>query len=193
MSGYESLKDISEEKARSLIDVLFSERAYLYAVLDFEVSFGVYDEGHFLIGRRGQAEAAKLQWEYLRELRIFNQERELLLIPSDSGWTGRIREDVKNGSVVMRSGEYILEERQKLWGTLAQKPKETIPGWSLLTSGRGTSIQIPKQIVGPEAGICVRKYMRIPDVSDRKNEELVYQNDIRMVDFCEWGRMEDGQ
>ena len=34
-----------------------------------------------------------------------------------------------------------------------------------------------------KAAIRVRKFMRIPKADDK---ELVYQTDIRMVDFCRW-------
>lgn len=191
MKRYELIGNVSEQGARQRIHEWFPKQANIYAVLDFGVCFGIYDENRLLVGLEGHTTPTPLEWEYLQELRLFDKEKELLLVPSGHGWAGRIRRDVKECAGDNKVGEYVIDEYQKLWGRVEKDCKEGILGWSLLVSGRGTKIQIPVNIAGKEAAIHVRKYMRIPDVE--KEEELVYQNDIRMVDFCSWeGGGEDG-
>ena len=189
MKGYEPIGNVSEQEAKLWIHEWFPEQAKIYAVLDFGVCFGIYDKNCLLVGPEGYTKPTPLDWKYLQELRLFDKEKELLLVPSGDGWTGRIRRDVKECAEDNKTGEYVIDECQKLWGKIERKGKEGIPGWNLLVSGRGTKMQIPVDIAGKEVAIHVRKYMRIPDVE--KEEELVFQNDIRMVDFCSWGR-EDG-
>lgn len=179
MESYHELGNVSEQEIRQKIRDWFPEQANLYAVLDFGVCFGLYDEDRFLIGIREQKEAVELEWKYLLELRIFNEEKELRLVPSETGWTGRLRRDPEDGEK-----EYHLDEYQKLWGHVKKGPGTGITGWSLLTSERGTAIQIPMKTEGTEATLHVRRYMRIPDV--KKGEELVFQKDIRMVRFYSW-------
>ena len=189
MKRYEELKDISLREAKQQAAKLFTQKAYLYAVLDFAVCFGIYEQDDFFVGLADATDPTPLDWEYLQELRIFDREKELLLVPSDGGWNGRIRiDDGEDDS----AKEYVLDECQKLWGKL--DPENGIPGWSLLASERGTRIQIPMNPgeLGSEAAICVRRYMRIPDVL--KSEELVFENDIRMADVCPWkGEEADGK
>lgn len=192
MERYEPIGNISEEDARLRISEWFPQKAKLYAVLDFAVCFGIYDNGLFLVGLEGQTEPAPIKWKYLREIRLFDEEKELFLVPSNCGWSGRMRKDAEDSGKENQTGEYVIDEEQKLWGKVKKGMKGVIPGWTLLTSGRGTNIQIPVQLRGhEEAAIHVRRYMRVPDVE--KEEELVFQNDIRMVDFCPWkGGCEDG-
>lgn len=184
MGRYESIGGISGQEARKLAAQCFPEEAKLYAVLDFTVCFGIYHKDRFMVGLEEQSEPSALDWNYLRELRIFNENQELLLVPSEGGWCGRIRRDAGNSEEAEGAGEYVLDERQKLWGKVNKDRKNGIDGWSTLVSGRGSRIQIPVETVGEEAAIYVRRYLRIPDVV--KGEELVFQKDIRMVDFCTW-------
>lgn len=191
MKRYEQIGNISEPEARQKIEEWFPKQANLYAVLDFGVCFGMYDKNGLFVGLEEQAVPTPLEWMYLQELRLFDEEKELLLVPSGLGWTGRIRIDAKGCAEDNRADEYVIDEYQKLWGRIEKESKKGIAGWSLLVSGRGTRIQIPVNFAGQEAAIHVRRYMRIPDL--KKEEELVYQNDIRMVDFCPWkGGWEDG-
>lgn len=192
MEPYEPIGTISGKEAIERIAEWFPKQANLYAVLDFAVCFGIYTNGSFLVGLEGEKAPTPLEWKFLRELRIFDEEKELFLVPSDCGWTGRIRRDTESCKMGNQTGEYIIDERQKLWGRVGKEQKEGFAGWTLLVSERGTRIWIPVELSRQEeAAIHVRRYMRVPDV--KKGEALVFQNDIRMAAFCPWeGDCEDG-
>lgn len=193
MKRYEPFGNISEQDAKLRIAEWFPRQAKLYAVLDFAVCFGIYDKGLFWVGLEGQATLTLMNWKYLREIRLFDEEKELFLVPSDCGWSGRMRKDAEDSGKENQTGEYVIDEWQKLWGKVKKNSNGVIPGWTLLVSGRGTNMQIPAELRGhEEAAIHVRRYMRVPDVE--KEEELVFQNDIRMVNFCPWeGGGKDGK
>lgn len=179
MDSYEEIGKISTQEAKESVDRQFPGGATLYAVLDYAVCFGVYRNKQFLMGIGEEKAEKALEWEYVRELRIFDEDKELLLISDADGWSGRIRNDQADAEQ-----EYSLTEWQKLWGKAAENSQQGIPGWTLLVSGRGTGIQIPQLLQAEEAALCVRRYMRIPDV--KNNEELVFQKDIRIVEICPW-------
>lgn len=183
MERYRPFKARTKQEVLEMAAGLFPERTLLYAVLDDAVCFGIYDAGQFLVGLPDLGRPVPMAWDYLQELRIFNERQELLLILSENGWTGRIRRDDGDAEA---SGEYVITERQKLWGKKTSDPRSENSGWTLLTSERGTRIWIPVDM-GPwidEAAILVQRYMRIADVT--KGEELVYQKDIRMAGICPW-------
>lgn len=179
------MKKMSMQEAVSLAAEKFPERAYLYAVLDDSVGFGLYENGHFCIGKGKETVPGALDWNYLQELRIFNRSRELRLICSEGEWYGRVREFMPGKLTRQEVREYRIEECQKLWGKINRR--EGIPGWTCLESERGTRLQIPVNMDDQnenEAAVLVLKFMRIPDV--KKNEELVWQNDICLADFIPW-------
>ena len=185
MERYEPFGLITEQKARKKIAECFPNTATLYAVLDYAVCFGTYNQGSFSLGIEAQTEPAALDWTYLRELRVFDEEQELLLVPSGGNWIGRMRRDIGQYKKMQDDGEYVIDECQKLWGKTKKSYKVGDTVWSLLVSGRGTRIQIPMDLnEREEAAIRVRRYMRIPDV--KKDGALVFQNDIRMIGLCQW-------
>ena len=185
MERYEPLGTITEQKAKEKIAECFPDTATLYAVLDYAVCFGTYNQGSFSLGIEAQTEPAALDWTYLRELRVFDEEQELLLVPTDGNWTGRMRRGKGQYGKKQDNGEYVIDERQKLWGKMKKSYKAGDTVWSLLVSGRGTRIQIPLDLNERKgAAIRVRRYMRIPDV--KKDGALVFQNDIRMIGLCPW-------
>ena len=94
MERYEPFGLITEQKARKKIAECFPNTATLYAVLDYAVCFGTYNQGSFSLGIEAQTEPAALDWTYLRELRVFDEEQELLLVPSGGNWIGRMRRDI---------------------------------------------------------------------------------------------------
>lgn len=184
VEGYERIRKVSEKEVEGLAKEKFPKGAYVYAVLDDAVGFGCYENGQFSIGLRNQKTPEPLRWEYLRELRIFDESGELLLGPFEGHWTGRYR-----GSMVKQDDdrkEYYIDEEQKLWGKKKEGDQVCKLGWSLLTSDRGTQIQIPMLLSGnneTEAALKIRRYIRIPN---KENQELVYQTDLRMLGFCLW-------
>ena len=185
MERYEPFGVITEHRAKEKIAECFPNTATLYAVLDYAVCFGTYNQGSFSLGIEAQTEPAALDWTYLRELRVFDEEQELLLVPSGGNWIGRMRRDIGQYKKMQDDGEYVIDECQKLCGKTKKSYKVGDTVWSLLVSGRGTRIQIPMDLnEREEAAIRVRRYMRIPDV--KKDGALVFQNDIRMIGLCPW-------
>lgn len=185
MERYEPFGGITEQKAKEKIAECFPNTATLYAVLDYAVCFGTYNQGCFSLGIEAQTEPAVLDWNYLRELRVFDEDQELLLVPAGGNWTGRMRREIGKHEGTLADGEYVIDERQKLWGKMKKSYKVGDTVWSLLVSGRGTRIQIPMDLnEREEAAIRVRRYMRIPDL--KKGGALVFENDIRMIGLCPW-------
>lgn len=182
MDGCETLTELSEIEAKNQISSQFQQPANIYAVLDDAVCFGIFQYNKFLIAPTENKKLAELDWKYLRELRVFDENQELLLLPEETGsnrWTGRIRRD---SSEILNGGN-IIKEKQKLWGHLEGSYRAEGVVWSLLKSERGTRIWIPWEMKEKEAAICVYKYLQIPDES----EVQCSQNDIRMVGFRPWG------
>lgn len=184
VEGYESIGKVSEKEAEGLAKEKFPGGAYIYAALDDAVGFGCYENGQFSIGLRNQATPESLRWEYLRELRVFNETGELYLRSFEEHWTGRYRGSMAKSDTDRK--EYYIDEEQKLWGKKKAGNQGCRSDWSLLTSDRGTQIQIPMSLSGnndTEAALKVRRYIRIPS---KENQELVYQTDLRMLGFCVW-------
>lgn len=220
--GYKKIESKSEEEIKETVKKYFPDGAYLYAVMDYAVGFGKYENRAFYIGLGNHTALEPLPWEYTRELRIFDEAGELWLKPAGDKWKGRFRgsldrikavreaenegglksdeetedhiqeESDRDNADNKEETEYYMDEKQKLWGEVKKENQGEISGWSLLTSNRGTQIQIPMQLPIPKnhevrnrvgAAIEVRRYMRIPNAD---NQELVYQTDIRMKGFCIW-------
>lgn len=193
MEEYKSVSADSAEAVKDQVEKFFKEKAWIYAVLDFAVGFGTYEDRCYSIGLRDQKIPVSLDWSYLKELRVFNRDRELCIMRLKTGWSGRVRGSMPDGIAAdPRFEEYVIDECQKLWGNVKKSASQKESNWNLLTSGRGTRIwlPVPDMREQEETGIWVKKFMRVP-VED--NQELVYQTDIRMVDFCSWkGQNEKG-
>lgn len=183
---YEEVNKSSLDEVHDLVQKYFGRTTpWVYAVLDFTVGFGIYKDSSFFIYMGGQKEYVPLEWEYLKELRVFDVNGELRLVPLKGGWAGRFRgciPEYNNSNV--NPEEYIIDEQQKLWGKAQISEKINSKQWSLLTSDRGTKIWVPINLgVQQEAALLVRKFMRIPTWN---HQELVYQVDMRMVGFDYW-------
>ncbi|MCI6465070.1 MAG: CRISPR-associated protein Csx19 [Faecalicatena sp.] len=182
VEAYEKVELDSVEDVEVRIKKQFKEKVWLYVVLDFAVGFGIYENGSFMIRLDHYEKPVPLDWEYLQELRIFNETGELRLTPFEGRWIGRYRgSNIFNEKKVLQSNEYCIDEQQKIWGRV----KDTSGLWSLLASERGTRIWVPEKEEAREWAVCLRKFMRMPNIEDK---ELVYQTDIRMVGFCPWGQ-----
>lgn len=185
LEGYEKVILNSEQDVAGLVKKYFKEKAWIYAVLDYAVGFGSFEGDRFLLRLGSQKEPCLLEWKYLQELRVFNTYGELRLSPLEQQWVGRFRGCIPSGeNENVELEEYFVDERQKLWGKA--KESKIVEGlcWSLLTSGRGAKIWVPMEMrEREEAAICVRKFLRAPSMD---HPELVYQTDMRMVNFCLW-------
>lgn len=159
---------------------LFPDAAYLYVVLDSEVVMGVFQNGKIRICLASGAKINYIPWEYMQELRIFNQNRELRIRRFQERFCGRLRKDGEDGRE-----SYIMDETQKLWGSV----KRSEEGFHLLTSSRGSRIWVPEIIdnigqIYQMAGIRVRTYMDFPPASEKKG--LYRKEDTRFLGICPW-------
>lgn len=189
METYEKYKQKDKESVDDVlkqVNKYFNQdKAWIYAVLDYAVGFGVYENNCFFVRVGEKKELVPLEWDYLQELRVFNSKGEIRLNKRNEKWVGRYRGEksgLEDGERIEE--EYFIDEYQKLWGSAQNVENMNIQDWSLLTSGRGTRIWVPIKIEENQgASILVRKFMRIPK---EEHLELVYQTDIRMVEICPW-------
>ena len=196
-----------EDCVKKLFTDKFTDKVWLYAVMDDAVVFGIYENGSFMIHPHNAVDLVPLEWDYIQELRIFNRTGELRLVPLEGQWVGRYRGCLNDAEITSKShskgdsktvsksqqeynvDEYDVDEYQKIWGEVKRSQTVGSTCWSQLRSERGTCIWIPVEMERQQkAAIRVRKFMRIPKADDK---ELVYQTDIRMVDFCRWDSDDD--
>lgn len=163
------------------VECVFPSKAYLYVIMDDEVALGLYENGTFQIRLASGKRMWSIPWEYVREIAIFSENQELKLCCFGDEYRGRLRvDDAKQGQNM-----YIMDEAQKLWGTI----REESEGWSLLSSLRGTKIWVPvifnnHEKVEKTIGILVRRYMDFPDASEKRG--LIHCEDERFLEFCPW-------
>ena len=173
-------KELCPGEIESYAKELFSDIAYLYAVLDSEVVMGVFQNGEFRICLVSGKKISSVPWEYVQEFRIFNQRGELRLRCYQNRFCGRFREDGEGGRTA-----YIMDESQKIWGSV----KRSEDGFHLLTSTRGSRIWVPEIIghtgkIEGSAGVCVRTYMDFPPASEKRG--LCLKEDVRFLGICPW-------
>ena len=183
---FKQLDEHSVDNVKERVKKYFGgEKAWIYAVLDYAVGFGVYENNCFSVRLGDTKELVPLEWDHLQELRVFNSKGETCLNKRNEKWFGRYRGE-KSGleGEERKEEEYCIDEHQKLWGSAKYVENINIPDWSLLTSDRGTRIWVPIKLEENQgAAILVRKFMRIPK---EDHCELVYQTDIRMVEIYPW-------
>ncbi len=88
---------------------------------------------------------------YLKELRLFEKNRELYLWRTAKGWQGRLREDIEG------QGQFCMDCTQKLWGRSFTKEGQTY-----MQEGRGIYFPIHSALVKESGGkleVQVRAYI----------------------------------
>lgn len=181
------------------LEEVFPGEAWIYAVLDDGVVLGVWNRNRAVVGRTaGQntrtVEFTGLQWDCVRELRVFDSNKEFRAHRMEGGYAGRLLND-ENSQDEKRL--WAVDETQKLWGQVAwTQTGADEKVWCLLSSGRGTRIVVPfeaSEAPGKSeyAGIRVRRYMRFPSADEHKG--LICFEDERLCGFCRWGKMEGGK
>jgi CRISPR-associated protein (TIGR03984 family) len=112
----------------------------------------------------------------LREMRLFNKDRELYLYRTENGFAFRSRIDDTG-----KSAEYI-EARQALWGTTG----EVDGGWTILSEKRGIRLEVPIEANGVNekcrVAALTRNYITYSEVGQASI------TDCRFVDFIFEGR-----
>ncbi len=125
-----------EEKVREI----FNDNGFVVAYLDYKVLIGKFDEGVFVFYDNESFEP-----RYLQKLRVFNEDKELLLWrQSEDLFRMRLRID-KEGKPM----DYVTA-RQVLWGT---KSEDLGGSWCRIYEERGTELILPVEdpkLVGKE-------------------------------------------
>lgn len=179
-----------------MTEELFPEKAYVYAVMDYAVAFGLYEGQQFKLGVGDQKSEEPLKWEYVQELRVFDREKELYLQRQGNGLFGRLLMEKGTETQTNKGTEAqnlllldSAEETQKLWGSISG---EGIPGWGLLQSGRGTKIQLPlikidwNHQLGKEYGLKIRRYFQ----TDEESGSILLK-DVRILEICDWRKQSE--
>lgn len=112
----------------------------------------------------------------LREMRLFNESRELYLYRAEKGF--RFRRRIDGGE---ERAEYI-DARQVLWGTEG----DVREGWTTLSEKRGIRLTVPIQAVGVDTGrrvvLATRNYIAETDIgqagiTDCRYVDLVFKGE----------------
>ncbi len=129
------LKEISSKIVSVAIDSLkgafnsFNSNGYVVVYLDYKVLIGRVDACGFEFYNDETIEE-----RYIQRLRLFNEQKELLIWREDSGLKGRLRTD--------EDGErtYVVDACQVLWGTNRERLSDE---WLRLYEQRGTELILP--------------------------------------------------
>lgn len=200
----------SNEKGRfadSLAEMLALTKAKIdgaadvYAVLDYAVAFGRYEHDVIEVAlnkRDASGHVYQLQplpLAYVREIRIFRNDRELRFVRSGADFYWRLRrdfdEEVPNVPML-----HVLDEVHKLWGAVAEpsvRKEHTAPqNWSLLTAQRGSAFWVPGAYAKKaKVGLRIRNYITFAKADEGKG--IVHFSDERLMGFAPWpGEMAKG-
>jgi len=107
----------------------FGSDGFVVAYLDYRVLIGKINNNSFEF-YNGEA----IEERYIQRLRLFNEDKELLIWRDNSGLKGRLRIDGEGDET------FVVEACQVLWGT---NRKDLGNGWSKLYEERGTELILP--------------------------------------------------
>lgn len=218
-----SIEKAGQERvsAEDIAKLLLQEEVpsgYIYAVLDYAVAFGWYENGKFQLifpnkKNRKLPSANELEWAYLQELRIFETSFEFRAARrEDDTFSWRLRQDYATQKEAEPQDVFpcsFMEETCKLWGAMQEKISNEWLGtleWNLLSSARGTKFFVPvKYREGLTVGLKVRNYVEfhvaddlLADRSETEKERLLQDSSVirfvdnRLVGFVSWAETENG-
>ncbi len=120
----------SEDDLTAFVSTQISAVSFFVAYLDYTVIIGTYHDGAFQ-----SQEQEPLDPTYLKRLRVFNSNQELLLWRTSSEFQGRLRRDhVETDPFVD-----VVEACQVLFGTYPMSEG----GFTTISEDRGTSLTLP--------------------------------------------------
>ncbi|MSS63638.1 type III-D CRISPR-associated protein Csx19 [Velocimicrobium porci] len=182
-------KDIKPEQCICEVRNKFNKEAYLYAVLEYGVALGKYkNELYIGLYDVGKQHSQKLPMEYVREFRVFDEEKELRFVRMKDNFIMRYCLDVDRFSNRKKEIIYYFDEKQKIFGSVKNELaliKHDKEKWSILESKRGSKIVVPFQLKREEElGLMIRYYVQFPDATDEVG--LVNVVDERLLKICDW-------
>lgn len=107
----------------------FNSNGYVVAYLDYKVLIGGISNNRFEFYG-----SETIEEKYIQRLRLFNDQKELLIWHGNSTLNGRLRIDDEGDDT------FVVEAYQVLWGT---DKKDLGNGWSRLYEERGTELILP--------------------------------------------------
>jgi len=162
---------------------LFNSTGYIIAYLDYRVLIGKVNNNGFEFYNN-----EKIEEKYIQKLRLFNDDRELLIWRNNDGLKGRLRID---GDGEDTKDTFVVDACQVLWGTKKDKLGN---GWIKLYEDRGTELIIPynEDVVineGKRLFIKTRNYVSTtPEENQENHADYRFQaryTDCRFVEFTE--------
>lgn len=171
-----------KEKLTERIVEYFKDQAYVYAVLDYAVGLGIYENGEFSLRLDQDSIEKELPFEFLKELMVFDKNQELRAVRSGDLYLWRFRRDTEKESYDQEPELYCKDEVYKIWGNV--RTSSGSDGWTLLQSKRGSQIYLPGASTGKEKGLCIRRYIQFPDATEGNG--LIKFVDERLCGFCDW-------
>ncbi|MEJ9152467.1 type III-D CRISPR-associated protein Csx19 [Bacillus smithii] len=155
------------ELKKGIRDFFKEEKGFILAWLDYEVKAGFVSQGEMIFYDHS------LEEEYLQELRVFNEKRELHVRRWEEQFVGRM---IVDGG----DGEYndIFDEKHYIWGQVVEGEN----GWLKVSEkNRGFQIYIPslsQQDVPQKICYYVRNYLKEDD------DGQLFFDDARICGFC---------
>ena len=119
---------INIDNIKSALSV-FNSDGFVIAYLDYKVLIGRIKNNALLFFNNESIEE-----KYIQRLRLFNEQKELLIWRLDVGLRGRLRIDDEGEET------YVVDANQVLWGTDREKLSD---GWIRLFEERGTELILP--------------------------------------------------
>jgi len=130
-SKAEPFENIESQTLGSDILKNFNEKGLVVAWLDYKVLIGTWENNQFHF-----CNDKTFENKFIQRIRIFNENKELMVWRTGSGFHARLREDTMKGS-----GTHVVVTEQVLFGT---KKREDCEGnFTQITEDRGTTITLP--------------------------------------------------
>jgi len=170
--GLKNIKSRAENlNIQSLNDALkyFNSNGFVIVYLDYKVLIGKVSDNKFFFYNNETIEE-----KYIQRMRIFNEDKEVMLWRSLDGIKGRIRIDNEGNDT------YVVDASQVLWGT---DKEELGNGWIKIFEDRGTELILPLE--GVEVNDKERRvFLRTRNYVDFHNEtkQATYV-DCRFIGF----------
>jgi len=117
-------------------------KAWAYAVMYHGVAIGIWD------GNKGELKfhsSAGFDWDYVTELRVFNDEQELRFMLNENG--EMLHRDRKEFEKITKADDFHKDDSYLMYGSnVIDEQDDDDPSWSVLTEDRGGKIYFPQRL-----------------------------------------------
>ena len=138
---------VNKDNLRDVLNKYFDTPSFVTAYLDYKVLIGRYEKNTFLFYNNEEFEN-----KYIQKLRIFNEDREVLIWRTNNGFKGRLRTDNEGTETD------IVVAYQVLFGTKGENRNEH---FTEIKEDRGTCLILPfgnLTIVNKRNLICIKTH-----------------------------------